>query len=37
MQFKSQIEADESTGNAAILSPSIIERLLMPWEVYLCE
>lgn len=37
MQFKSQIEADESTGNAAILSPAIIERLLMPWEVYLCE
>ena len=37
MQFKSQIETDESTGNAAILSPAIIERLLMPWEVYLCE
>ncbi|RPE31386.1 LmbE family N-acetylglucosaminyl deacetylase [Acinetobacter sp. BIGb0102] len=37
MQFKSQIEADESTGNAAVLSPAIIERLLMPWEVYLCE
>lgn len=37
MQFKSQIEADESTGNAAVLTPAIIERLLMPWEVYLCE
>ncbi|MBJ9955617.1 PIG-L deacetylase family protein [Acinetobacter courvalinii] len=37
MQFKSQIEADESTGQAAVLSPAIIDRLLMPWEVYLCE
>lgn len=37
MQFKSQIEADESIGKAAVLSPAIIERFLMPWEVYLCE
>lgn len=37
MQFKSQIEADDTTGKAAVLSPAIIDRLLMPWEVYLYE
>ena len=37
LQFKSQIEADETTGNMAVLSPSTINRLLMPYEVYLSD
>lgn len=37
LQFNSQTQADESTGQNAVLSPAIIERLLMPYEVYLCE
>lgn len=37
LQFKSQIEADETTGNMAVLSTSIINRLLMPYEVYLSD
>lgn len=37
MAFKTQIETDESTGNAPILSSSTINRLLMPYEVYLSE
>lgn len=37
LQFKTQLEADESTGNAAVLSPSAINRLLMPYEVYLSD
>jgi len=37
MQFKTQIEADESTGNSAVLSSSAISRLLMPYEVYLSD
>lgn len=37
MQFKTQLEADESTGKAAVLSPSAINRLLMPYEVYLSD
>ncbi|HFX6304708.1 PIG-L deacetylase family protein [Acinetobacter nosocomialis] len=37
MQFKTQLEADESTGNSAVLSSSAISRLLMPYEVYLSD
>lgn len=37
LQFKTQIEADETTGNMAVLSTSTINRLLMPYEVYLSD
>jgi len=37
MQFKTQLEPDETTGNMAVLSPSTIDRLLMPYEVYLSD
>lgn len=37
LQFKTQIEVDQSTGKAAILSPNTISRLLMPYEVYLSD
>ncbi|WP_347018615.1 PIG-L deacetylase family protein [Acinetobacter calcoaceticus] len=37
LQFKTQLEADETTGNAAVLSSSAIKRLLMPYEVYLSD
>lgn len=37
LQFKTQIESDETTGQEAILSSVVIERLLMPYEVYLSE
>ena len=35
--FKSQITADESTGNPPILSAQAIARISQPWEVYLYE
>ena len=35
--FKSQITADESTGNPPILSAQTIARISQPWEVYLYE
>lgn len=37
LQFKTQIESDETTGQEAILPSAVIERLLMPYEVYLIE
>ncbi|MFI8066118.1 PIG-L deacetylase family protein, partial [Acinetobacter baumannii] len=37
MQFKTQLEADESTGNSAVLSSSAVSRLLIPYEVYLSD
>ncbi|ATO20501.1 LmbE-like protein [Acinetobacter sp. LoGeW2-3] len=33
--FESQLEPDPSTGKAAIVSSSALERLLQPWEVYI--
>lgn len=33
--FKSQIEPDSSTGQAPILSAQTIDRILMPYEVYI--
>ncbi|WP_296953089.1 PIG-L deacetylase family protein [uncultured Massilia sp.] len=33
--FRSQLEADASTGAAPIVFPGALERLLNPWEVYL--
>lgn len=35
--FQSQINADESIPQAAILSTDAIQRILQPWEVYLNE
>ena len=35
--FQSQITADESTGNPAVLSAQTIARISQPWEVYLYE
>lgn len=37
LQFKTQLEADESTGRDAVLSLEVINRLLMPYEVYLSD
>jgi LmbE family N-acetylglucosaminyl deacetylase len=33
--FKSQIEKDPGTGQAAILPEQVLERILQPWEVYM--
>lgn len=33
--FKSQIEHDETTQQAAIIPPHVIDRILMPFEVYI--
>ena len=33
--FHSQIEADESTGQPPIVPAYVIERMLLPWEIYL--
>lgn len=35
--FNSQLEADPSTGQAAIISKTALERILQAWEVYLYE
>ncbi|WP_407307309.1 PIG-L deacetylase family protein [Acinetobacter sp.] len=35
--FKSQLETDTSTGQAPILSPQTIQRILLPYEVYICD
>lgn len=33
--FKTQISADETTGSPAIVPAHVIDRILMPWEVFL--
>ena len=33
--FKSQLEIDSSTGQAPILSGEVVDRILMPYEVYI--